>query len=108
MRSPSAISACSPSPTSQRKVPLRLFQRTASPGFQTGATRVRLRPTRRVFLWLALRGAPTGNLARPDIQVPLRPALYENCGYAKGNAPAEGDFLHSCPSATLVNSIDIR
>src|SRR5689334_14008919 len=31
MRSSSAISACSPSPTSQRKVPLRPFQRTTSP-----------------------------------------------------------------------------
>lgn len=54
------------------------FQRTTSPSFNIGAIRVELCATRRVFLWLALRGAPPGNLARPDISTfrsSLRPLL---------------------------------
>jgi hypothetical protein len=45
----------------------RPFQRTLSPGRQTGAIRPAVGTCRRALGWLALRGSPPGNRALPDI-----------------------------------------
>jgi hypothetical protein len=53
-----AISACSPLPTSRRKTPSRLFQRTGLPARQIGLIVVGRNPARRLLRWLAFRGSP--------------------------------------------------
>src|SRR5947207_14476393 len=60
-------SACSPSPTSRRKIPARPFHRTGMLARQTGITFLSGDTERRALRWLALRGSPPGNRALPDI-----------------------------------------
>src|SRR5207253_10024139 len=58
-------SACSPSPTSRRKIPGRPFHNTGMLACQTGPILAEAEPTFRLLRWLALRGSPPGSLDRP-------------------------------------------
>src|SRR5438067_540729 len=62
-------SACSPSPTSRRKIPARPFHNTGMLARQTGITFLSGDTPRRVLRWLALRGSPPGNRERPDMPI---------------------------------------
>src|SRR5947209_2251370 len=77
-------SACSPSPTSRRKMPGLPFQRTTSPARQIWLILAGSVAARRVVRWLALRGSPPGNRARPDISLLTAPLLLGalgSCGF---------------------------
>jgi hypothetical protein len=54
-------------PTSRRKMPARPFHKTGMLARQTGVALAASDPVRRLLRWLALRGAPPGNRALPDI-----------------------------------------
>jgi len=58
---------CLPSQTSRRKKAAQPFQNTGMLARQTGVPLAGANTARRLLRWLALRGAPPGNRALPEI-----------------------------------------